>query len=192
MPRLVLPEDDQMTPQQQAVCAEVVAGRRGKLPSPMIAWLQSPELARRAQMLGEVLRFETDLEPALVELAVLVCARHWTAHQVWTSHKRHGLAAGLDPVVIKAIASGQQPHFTDDRQRVVYEVSSALLARHRLTDEVYGRAAAALGERAVVELVAIIGYYGLVALTANAFELGIPHNVAPELDDPDYVPAGDQ
>ena len=54
-----------MTAQQAAVCAEVVSGRRGKIPAPMIAWLRNPELARRGQKLGELLRFETTLEPHL-------------------------------------------------------------------------------------------------------------------------------
>ena len=35
----------------------------------------------------------------------------------------------------------------------------------------------------MVELVAILGYYSFVALTLNAFELGLPTNFAPELTD---------
>jgi 4-carboxymuconolactone decarboxylase len=40
----------------------------------------------------------------------------------------------------------------------------------------------------MVELVAILGYYSLVALTLNAFELGLPGNMAPELNDPAFAP----
>ncbi|MGB3339470.1 MAG: carboxymuconolactone decarboxylase family protein [Devosia sp.] len=183
MARLSLPSDDQLTPKQRDVCAEVVSGKRGKIPSPMVAWLQNPELARRAQSLGELLRFQTTLEPHLVELAVLVCARHWTSHQVWTSHKRLGLAAGIAAEVVDAIASRRQPTLASEREGVVFDVSATLLGQHRLTDDQYGRAVAALGEPGVVELVAIVGYYGLVALTANAFELGLPQNLATELED---------
>ncbi len=184
MARLVLPADDKMTPDQRAVCDEVVAGRRGKIPSPMIAWLQNPEFARRGQLLGEHLRFGTSLETKLVELATLVCARHWTAHQVWTSHKKHGLAAGLSEDVIAAIAARRPPVLSDEQERVVFETTAVLLATHRLLDAQYAAAVNVLGEPGVVELVGIVGYYCLVSLTANAFELGLPQNVAPELGDP--------
>lgn len=182
MARLSLPTDEAMTPEQRAVCEEVISGSRGKIPSPMIAWLQNPELARRSQLLGEVLRFGTTLGPELVELAILVCARNWTAHQVWSSHKIHGLAAGIEPHVIEAIASRQAPKLPGKQAEVVYEACVSLLATHRLPDAEYGRAVEVLGEPGVVELVALLGYYSMVCLTANAFELGMPENRMAEFD----------
>jgi 4-carboxymuconolactone decarboxylase len=38
----------------------------------------------------------------------------------------------------------------------------------------------------MVELVAILGFYCMVSLTLNAFELGIPGSIAPELNDPEF------
>lgn len=183
MARLEMPATDDLTPDQAEVVAEVVAGKRGKVPAPMIAWLRNPELARRGQRLGELLRYETTLEPVLSELAILVCGRHWTSHHEWTAHKKIALAAGLDPSVIDAIAARRQPAFADDRQAMVFAVSSALLATGRMGNDLHARATAMLGERGLVELVAILGYYSLVALTLNAFELGLPENRATELLD---------
>src|ERR1700752_5032105 len=116
MSRLEMPPEAAMTPEQSAVCAEVVAGRRGKVPAPMIAWLRNPELARRGQVLGELLRYQTTLEPHLTELAILVCGRHWTSHHEWTAHKAMALKAGLDPEVIAAIAARSVPQHRDERQ----------------------------------------------------------------------------
>src|ERR1700755_976802 len=113
MPRLEMPSEGAMTPEQSAVCAEVVAGRRGKVPAPMIAWLRNPELARRGQKVGELLRFETTLEPHLTEHAILIFGRHWTSHHEWTAHKAMGLKAGLDPEVIAAIAARRTPQLGD-------------------------------------------------------------------------------
>jgi 4-carboxymuconolactone decarboxylase len=78
--------DDDLSPEQRAVVAEAVAGLRGRMPAPMRAWLVSPELARRAQHLGEFLRYQTSLEPRLSELAILVTARFWTSHYEWYAH----------------------------------------------------------------------------------------------------------
>ena len=187
MPRLELPAEDAMTPEQRVARDEAVAGIRGRVPAPMIAWMQNPELARRGQKLGELLRYQTTLEPRLSELAILVCGRHWTSHHEWTAHKREGLKAGLAPEVIAAIAARRVPALDDDRARAVYEVSATLLATGRVPAPLYGRGVAALGERGMVELVGILGYYCFVALTLNTFELGLPGSVAPELEDPEFA-----
>ncbi len=155
----------------------------------MIAWLRNPELARRAQKLGELLRFNTTIEPHLSEMAILVCGRHWTSHVEWAAHKAIALKAGLDPRIIDDIAARRTPVFSEKRAQVIYDVASTLLATGRLSDVLYGRAIEVLGERALAELVAILGYYCLAALTLNAFELGLPGGVAPELDDPAFANA---
>jgi 4-carboxymuconolactone decarboxylase len=180
MARLTLPHEEELTPEQRAACAEAVSGLRGRVPAPMTAWIRNPELARRAQKLGELLRYQTTLEPRLSELAILVCARHWTSHYEWTVHKREGLKAGLDPEVIAAIAARREPSLRDAREQAVYDAASTLLGT--------GRLPAALGERGLVELVGVLGYYSLVALTLNAFEIGLPDAVAPELEDPEIAP----
>jgi 4-carboxymuconolactone decarboxylase len=183
MARIALTPEAERTPEEQAVCAEVVAGPRGRVPAPMIAWLRNPELARRGQRLGELLRYQTTLEPRLSELAILVTARHWTSHYEWTAHKREGLKAGMDPVVVEAIAARRPPALRDDTERVVYEASSTLLGSSRVPEALYQRGVAVLGERGMVELVGILGYYSLVALTLNAFEIGLPEAFASELGD---------
>ncbi|QLH14174.1 carboxymuconolactone decarboxylase family protein [Paracoccus pantotrophus] len=172
------------TPEQAEVVAEVVAGKRGKVPAPMIPWLRNPELARRAQRLGELLRFDTSLEPELSELAILVCGRHWTSHHEWTAHKRIGLAAGLDPRTVEDIAArAPSPYIRSDRERIVLQVARTLLAETRLDDALYAEGVAILGETGMVDLVAILGYYCMVALTLNAFQIGLPDSFAPELLD---------
>ncbi len=190
MPRLDLPPEEAMTEAQKAAVAEAVSGIRGRVPAPMVAWLQNPELASRGQKLGELLRYQTTLEPRLSELAILVCGRHWTSHHEWTAHKREGLKAGMDPEVIAAIAARRTPSLRDAREQAVYDVSTTLLSTGRVPKPLYEAGVAALGERGMVELVGILGYYCLVALTLNTFELGIPGSIAPELNDPEFPGAG--
>ena len=182
MPRITMPDPQALTGEQADVVAEVISGRRGLVPAPMIAWIGNPELARRGQRLGELLRYETTLEPVLSELAILVCARHWTSHHEWTAHKRIALSAGVDPRTIDDIAARRSPWLVGRREEAVYEVSTALLSRGKLNDDLYRGGKDALGEIGMVELVAILGYYSLVALTLNAFEIGLPENFAPELE----------
>ncbi len=184
MPRIRLPSQEEMTPEQALVCGEVISGVRGKVPAPMIAWLKNPELARRGQLLGELLRFNTSIDPHLSEMAILICGRHWTSHHEWTAHKKLAIKAGLDSEIIEAIAARRTPIFPDEKHRCVYELSIQLLTTSRVAAGLYKSCVETLGEIGVVELVGILGYYCMVSLTLNAFELGLPENYARELHDP--------
>ncbi len=186
MPRLEALSNDEMTAAQSEVSAEAIAGRRGRAPAPMIAWLRNPELARRAQRLGELLRYDTTLPPRLSELAILVCGRHWTSHHEWTAHKRLALDAGLNPHVIADVAARRRPEMADDEERLVHDIALCLLSTGRIPRALYDQGIHRLKERGMVELVAIVGYYCLVSVTLNAFELGIPGSIATELNDPDF------
>jgi 4-carboxymuconolactone decarboxylase len=174
---------EHMSPDQRAAHDEVVAGVRGRMPAPMRAWIHSPQMAAHAQKLGAFLRYATSLPPTLSELAILVTARYWTSHFEWYAHKRDALKAGLDPAIIGAIAERREPTFADPAQRIVYQYSRTLHEQRAITQGLHDAAVAALGERGVVELVGILGYYSLVSMTLNAFEIGLPDNQQIELQD---------
>ncbi len=162
----------QMSAEQLRVVAGAVAGARGRVPVPMQAWLHSPELADRAQRLGEFARYQTTLAGRLSELAILVVARTWTAQYEWFAHRRDALKAGLGEDVIAAIAVGREPEFAADDEALVYAFSRSVMLRYGVDDGLYARATEVLGAQGVVELVGILGYYTLVAMTLNVFEMG--------------------
>lgn len=172
---------EEMTEAQRVVADEAVSGKRGRMPAPLRAWIHSPELGRRAQKLGELMRYETVLGPRLSELAILVTARFWTSHYEWFAHRNEALKAGLEPEIIEAIATRSKPNFSDSKARVVYDYASQLHHVHEIPPELHAAAARELGERGIVELVGLLGYYTLVARTLNAFEVGLPEGTANEL-----------
>ena len=169
MPRLRVPTPDEMTGGQRFVYDATIAGRRGKAPANVMVWLQSPELASRAQFLGEFVRYDTTLTPRLSELAILIVARHWTSQYEWAVHSAEAAKAGVPVPVIEDIAARRRPKFTSQDELAVYDFSTALLATHAVPDGVYAASVAALGERTTVELVGVLGYYTLVAMTLSAF-----------------------
>ena len=179
--RLTELQHDAMTPEQRQVVENATSGKRGRVPAPMRAWLHSPVLADRAQSLGEFLRYETSLGPALSELAILVTARFWTSHYEWYAHKKLALQAGIDPAVIDAIARRERPAFGDEKSAVVHDYAQRMHADHGVDQAMHDRAVTALGERGVVELVGVLGYYTLVSMTLNGFGLGLPDGKREEL-----------
>jgi 4-carboxymuconolactone decarboxylase len=131
--RLKLLSPGEMNAEQKETYDESIAGKRGAPPAPMMAWLNSPEMARHATRLGGVLRFDTIFPAKLSEIAILVTARHWTSHYEWFAHKRLALKGGMDPAIIEDIKNRRTPRFDDPQGQMIYDVArsrqSADLAR---------------------------------------------------------------
>jgi 4-carboxymuconolactone decarboxylase len=171
-----LPDIDvaRLSPEQRKVHDAIVAGPRGKVEGPLRVWLTSPPLAARAQELGAFCRFHTSLAPRLSELAILVTAAHWRAGFEWHAHEKFAREAGLSGAVIEAIKTGAEPRFQNDDEAAVHAFARELLQERQVSDATYARATAALGTVGVVDLVGILGYYGLISMTINAFQLPVP------------------
>jgi len=179
--RIQLPALSEMSPEQRRALDEAAAGLRGHAPAPMTAWIRDPELARRAQKLGEFIRFEMSLPARLRELAILVVARYWSAHHEWRVHKKIALEAGISAAIAADIAARRSPAFTDAEESVVYEIATSLLEKRAVSEELYQEGARALGEKGIVELVGVLGYYTLVSMTLVTFEIGLPEDFQSEL-----------
>jgi len=148
-------------------------------------WLHSPELAQRAQQLGEQVRFHSRLPPRIRELAILVTARFWSAQIEWSVHEPAGREAGIPRAVIEDIKRRRTPEFERRDEESVYKYTFELLRDHFVEDDVFSAAAEHLGPRGVNELTILIGYYSLVALSLNAFRIPVPSNLRPLLSDVD-------
>ena len=181
MSRITLLAPSQMTDDQRRVYDATRSGRRGRVPAPLIAWLVSPALAERAQKLGEFVRYETTLPPRLSELAILLVAHHWASQYEWFAHEPEALKAGVDAAVVNDIAAGRRPRFEKDDERVVCDFVTTLHETRSIPEGLYRTTVAALGEQGVVELVGLLGYYTLISMTLNVFEIDAADAANPEL-----------
>ena len=179
--RLKLLSPDEMNADQRQTYDESIAGKRGAPPPPMMAWLNSPEMARHATRLGEVMRFDTVFPARISEIAILVTARHWTAHYEWFAHKRLALKGGLDPKIIDDIRDRRTPQFDDPKAKLVYDVAKSLHEGHGIAKGLYDEAVKMVGERGIVEIIGLCGYYTMVSMTLNTFEFPLPEGQVSEL-----------
>ena len=163
-----------MSEEQRAAAAELAAGPRGGVRGPFIALLRSPELMRRLQKVGEYLRYESALERRLGEFAMLVVSRHLTQQFEWQVHYPLAVEAGLAKVTADALARGARPRAMREDEAAVYEFCSELLRVHGVSEDSYRAAAARLGERGIVDLVGLVGYFITVSLVMN-----VAHTPAP-------------
>ena len=172
---------ENMNDHQRQVHDTIISGPRGAVRGPLAVWLNRPELASCAQMLGRYCRFDTSLPPHLSELAILTTARVWSSEFEWAAHKPIALEAGLSPVIIEAIRTHQVPLFEHEDEAVVHAFSKTLHIERHIDDALYSRTVEVLGETAVVDLTGILGYYTLISMTINVFEVPAPDGTLPEL-----------
>lgn len=171
-----LPElaPEAMSPEQRRIHDEIVAGPRGRIEGPHRAWLHAPGLADPAQKLGAYLRFASRLPPRLRELAILVTGAHYEAEYEWYAHVRFAHEAGIPEAVTEAIRRGETPELPDPAERLVHRAALELNRDRRLAQATFDEAVAVLGLATLVDLIGTVGYYGLVSLTLNAFEIPTP------------------
>jgi 4-carboxymuconolactone decarboxylase len=181
MPRLAPLDPAKLSPEQKQVADAIVAGPRGALRGPFEPWLRSPVLADRAQKLGEYCRFNNSLPKDLSELAICLVDRHFKAQYEFYAHARLAKEAGLSAEVVEAVRTRQTPPFTREEERIVHDFVTEYLATNRVSQPNFKRALEAFGEKGVVDLVGVCGYYMLVSMTLNVFEMPLPAGVAEPL-----------
>lgn len=177
--RIGFPGPDEMSADQRAVYDDVVGGRRGRMVGPLRAVIHSPELADKWQKLGELVRYRTVLPEDLKELAIIACGRRWNSDVEWAVHSRIATDAGISPEAIAAIEAGKDVPLERLEEREIYEFTRFLLIHGQVPDSCYTAVRARWGDRGVVELTAIIGYYSMVAMMVNAHLIPVPEGDGP-------------
>jgi 4-carboxymuconolactone decarboxylase len=189
--RLPVLSSDEMTSEQVVLYREILGGPRGQGPravllasgagglaGPFNAMLYAPSVGHALQELGTAIRFRTELAPRVREMAILVVAQAWDSAYVRESHELLGRDAGLTDAEIEALRAGADPGFADKQEQVAYSVVRALTGpgpkSADLDDQEYDTAVAVLGERALVELSTLVGYYATLALQLRIFRVSGP------------------
>ena len=165
-----------LDPRQRAVADELIAGPRKAVFGPFIPLLRSPELLARVQKLGEFLRFHSALSPRVTEYTTLVVARHWTQQFEWSMHVPRALEAGTQPETIASLREGMRPERMDEEEACAHDFAIELLHHQGVSDLTYLRAYERFGERGVVDLTGLIGYFAMVSMVLNVAHT--PHEPA--------------
>lgn len=169
---------ENMSADQRRIYDAIIAGPRGVVPGPLRVWLNSPEIAERAQALGAFCRYGTVLPARLSELAIIMIGAFWKAGYEWAVHAPIAVKAGLDADTVEAIRKGEHPTLDKADEAAVYEFAQELLNNRRVSEATYRKAEAELGSRALVDLVGILGYYGLISMTIVAFDVPLPEGAS--------------
>ena len=162
--------------EQAALWDELTTGPRGfytggpdtrALPELYNAWLQFPEFGQLMLKLADAIRAQPDLSAKRREILVLTtsvqlgCRIEYDFHSVFARHQ------GLSDAVIAAIGEGRDPAFDDTGDRAVHDANIELLRTGTLSDATRDAVAAAIGLPGLMQLIAAVGLYTVVACSSN-------------------------
>jgi 4-carboxymuconolactone decarboxylase len=171
----------EMTPEQKKMFESLIQGERRGAGGPFNVLLRSPEMGDLAQKFGASMRFHSSIPPKLNELAIIITARHWTSHYEWYAHRRAAANQGLNPAIIEAIAAGKRPTGMAADEEAFYDFCTELLTNKQVSDSTFQAAKDKFGERGVVDLIGVTGYYQVVSMLLNVDRYPLPDGVQPEL-----------
>ena len=182
MPRipLISPESD-LTADQRRVVEGILGRRGGRIPGPYRFSLHCPEITELWHPLGEVLRLRSTFPLRLSEFAIVITARAWDCDYVFQAHAKNGVDNGLPQSVVDALARNERPVFEKEDEEAMYDYLMELHEKHAISDKTHARAKELFGIPGIVELTALSGYYGMVAMTLLAHGMPLPEGVKPPL-----------
>jgi 4-carboxymuconolactone decarboxylase len=151
----------------------------GRLHGPFNALLISPEVGSAIQELGAAIRYKSGLSPRAREVAILEVAARRKSSFEWYAHERVGKQVGLTAAEIAALHDGAEAPTLTPTETVVRRTVATLLAKRDLDDAEFVAAAAALGERVLMDLIALVGYYDMLALSLTVWRTPLPAGTEP-------------
>jgi 4-carboxymuconolactone decarboxylase len=165
---------EKLTDAQKQAIEEFKTARGSDISGPFVPLLRSPEVMTRARAMGDYLRFKSALPPRLSEFMILLTARKWTQNYEWNAHAPLALKGGLKPEIIDAIAEGRRPTQMARDEQALYELVDELWRNQSVTDQTYANSIAAVGEQGLIDAVALVGQYKMLAMVLNTARTPLP------------------
>ena len=169
---------EQLPRDQRRFHDAVKAIRRNPISGPFITLLNSsPDLATRVAHLGHYFHARGQVDESIVPMRVrgfiaAIGARALDGAYEWCAWINWALGAGVSQATVDAIRESRPlpplPHADQLALAVCSELTSGA---HRLSEQTFSAALEHFGWRGLVELVATLGYFALIAFPLNAFEI---------------------
>jgi 4-carboxymuconolactone decarboxylase len=161
---------------QRKAAEEFLRVRNVRVFGPFEVLIRSPELMTSACVMGNYLRYNSAIGTTMSELVILMIAREWSQDFEWSVHAPLAAKQGISTEIIDAIAAGRRPTKMNEDETIVFDFVDELNRNHRVSDESYGRAVRRFGEKGVVDMTGIAGYYTFLSFEMNAAHTPAPAN----------------
>ena len=171
---------EEVTAEQRPLAERMIKETRVGLGGPWNVMLRSPAMAASVVDLYNYFRWRSALPNRLVELGILITSREWDAPYEWYIHYPLALKEGVSAETLAAVRAGKRPPAAKPDEAAAYDLAIELLRTHEVSTPVFQAAKAALGEKGVVDLNALVGTYVAIGGLLNMSEVRGADGTGPE------------
>jgi 4-carboxymuconolactone decarboxylase len=165
---------DQMSPEMRDAY-DFTLKLRGMVPGPHKIWLANPTLSKTMVPTGAYFQKQSSLTKAEIEIVTSIINGRWLAAYANYEHEIIGeKMGGLPPEKVEALIAGLPTSFDDPRQQVIYELATTLSQPRVVPNGLFRRAKALIGEKGIVDVTMLMGWFTGVCMTLMAFD--VPSN----------------
>jgi len=157
-------------PAEHHAIVDAIIESRGMVQGPFTMLLHCPPLAERVMRLGAYVRFEGKLDHRVRVLAAMTVARELDAVYVWGAQTGQARKQGVPEATITAIREKHSRGVPPEDAQIV-DLTRELIRKHRVDAASVEALRQRFGDEQLIELTGTIGYYSMLAMTANACEL---------------------
>lgn len=157
------PELTGATQEQRRVHDLIARGPRGSVPTPFLAMLDAPDIVAAIQEVGVAIRFRGCLSDDQRELAILASAGAVGCGYEWRYHAPLAEHAGVAAAQIAATLEDELPADLDRTSSIIIDFCREAVLGRRVRDDLLTTAIVNFGRPGTTELIAIAGYYALLA-----------------------------
>jgi len=157
---------DQLSPEQQKMATMLKTPPRnsGLNTGPFNAYARSPGLGILLLQVSDYVRFNSSLPPRLSEFAIMIAARQWSQPYEWRAHYPLAVKGGLDRQILVDLGAGARPQGMKEDEAALYDFCTELYRDKNVSDAAFKAALAKFGERGIMDLIGIIGYYDIASM----------------------------
>ena len=174
MPRLTPITSKSALPADQQHVADAVLEVFGHIRGPFSMLLHSPQLARELLPLVRFVRQNNVIEPGVRFAAILTAARENEANYVWAAQVEQARKNGIAEALIDRVRSRAELSAFTDEERPVVDYVRQLVRKHRVDDATFAAIREKHDAQWIVELTAIVSFFGFVSQVCNALEVEPP------------------
>ncbi len=167
----------QLSPEQQKMATILTTPPRagGRINSgPFNAYARSPGLGLLLLQVSDYVRFNSSLPPRLSEFAIMIAARNWSQPYEWRAHYPLAVKGGLNPQILADLGAGARPKDMKPDETALYDFCTQMYRDKNVSDAAFKAALDTFGERGVMDLIGVIGYYDIASMALIAQKTTAP------------------
>lgn len=160
-----------LSPETKAILEKIQKVRGEPFSEIWLAMLHHPALTRAASDLGQIFRFEGTLPGSIRESAILFIASRTKCSYEWSAHIGPAKKEGVSQEILDFLKEGR-PYFEfPEPYADTLEAAQLSIEKRSLPSSLQERLIEQYGQKGLVELMLLTGFYQMLASFLNGFDI---------------------